>query len=253
MPSVVYVPQLRDKHEGEFGINGNGNSGLQMQTSYALANHFGLQAQANAVSIRGGNFLGGVNGWLKFQLDPRDEFLIEFSAGYSCGTYQKMVTRKTGEATTGIGSQPGYVLYDLYGRWHGAYLQYSIGARLDNKLAAYTGARFQFLNCEGFRYNTQFFANDSLHEGQFIPENFQSINTRHGFTTLAEVFLGLNFGWQHFHFFLEAQFRSQFTGGNLNDTWKPIGKGVATAGITFMFGNKNLPKYSHGVLVNPEK
>jgi hypothetical protein len=249
LPSVVYAPQLRDKQEGEAGVNGNGSSGLQAQASFALTNHFGIQAQANAVSLHGGNFSGGANYRMKFKMDERNTFLIEFSGGYSCGTYKKYHTVETGAGTSGITAQPGYILYDLYGRWHGGYFQYSIGARLDNKLSAYTGTRFQFLNCEGFRYNTQFFAKDSLHDGQFLPQSFQSINTRHGFTTLAEVFLGINFGWQHFHFFLETQFRSQFTGGNLNDTWKPVSKAVATAGITFMFGNKNLPEYHHGVLV----
>ena len=252
-PSVVYAPQLRDKYEGEFGINANGNAGLQMQTSIELTNFLGVQAQANAMRLHSGDFLAGPNCWWKHKLDDRDVFLIGFSAGYAAGTYQNYRTRATGLGITGIGKDPGYMLYDVYAKWHGTYFQYSIGARLDNKLSAYTGTRFEFLNCSQFRYNTQFFAMDTLHEGQFIPGEKQSVNPRQGYTTLAEVFLGLNFGWQHFHFFVEAQFRGQYTGQNLFDSWKVPGTGVATAGITFMFGNKNLPKYAHGVLVNPNQ
>src|SRR5665213_435399 len=95
-PSVVYAPQLRDKYEGEFGINENGNSGLQMQTSFALTNFLGVQAQANAVRMNSGNFLAGPNCWWKHKMDDRDVFLIGFSAGYSCGNYKRYVARETG-------------------------------------------------------------------------------------------------------------------------------------------------------------
>ncbi len=242
LPSTVYSPQLRDKHEGEIGIVGNGNSGVQVQTAFAFTEHFGLQAQANAISTHSGDFLGGPNYWLKFKLDERNTFLIEFSAGYSCGTYKKYVSRATGTGASGNAALPGYLLFDVFGKWHGGYCQYSIGARLDNKFSMYTGTRFQILNCEQFRYNTQFFAEDSSRAGHFIPGTILTVNSRHGFTTLAEVFVGLNFGWQHFHFFFEAQFRSQYNARNLNDNWKVPSSAIATAGITFLFGNKDFKK-----------
>src|ERR1044072_94457 len=113
LPSAVYSPQLFYKHEGEIGINGNGNSGVQVQGAFALTNSVGIQAQANAVSRNSGDFLAGPNYWLTFRPDSQNTFLVEFSAGYACGTYTKYITRETGSATTGMAAQPGYILYEI--------------------------------------------------------------------------------------------------------------------------------------------
>jgi hypothetical protein len=245
LPSSVYAPQLRDKHEGEIGINANGTSGAQAQGAFAIGNHFGVQAQANTIGKKGGDILGGMNYWIKLKLDSENTFLIGFSAGYSGGTYKRTITRAAQNGVTGVSTLPGYIYIDMFGRWHGGYFQYSLGLRLNNKISFYTGTRIQWLNCEKFKYQTVYFIRDSSSTGLPTPGPLRAIDSRHGFTTTADVYLGINFGWNHFHIFLQAQKHYQYNAANLNDDWRQFGGGVATAGFTYMFNKSkhNGPKF----------
>ncbi len=236
MPSAVYAPQLREKHEGEIGINGNPIAGVQAQGAFALGKNLGIQAQANYIGKNGANILGGLN--YRVGLFPVDSqgyaLLIGFSAGYSGGHYERYVTRAVAQAIPGVSTSPGFVLFDMAARWHGGYFQYSIGTRFD-KFSIYTGTRFQWLNCEKFNYETQFFSRDTSNNGAVIPGAVRTINPRHGFTTTADVYFGLSFGWRHFHFFAQTQIHYQYNAANLNDTYKKFGQGVGTVGFTYMF------------------
>ena len=241
LPSAVYAPQLRDKHEGEIGVNANAMSGVQAQAAFALGENFGIQAQANSIGKNGGNILGGPNYWFKFDLDSHNTFLLGFSAGYSGGTYKRYLTRSAVNGIPGVETSSGYMLYDIYGRWHGGYFQYSLGMRLDNKFSLYTGTRIQWLNCEKFNYQTQFFARDSTNSTA-IPGEIKTINSSHGFTTTADVYFGIHFGWKHLQIFLQAQKHYQYNAENLNDDWRKFGQGVATAGFTYMFYSRKTQK-----------
>ncbi|CAN5910336.1 hypothetical protein BH11BAC7_BH11BAC7_00260 [soil metagenome] len=233
LPSAVYAPQLRDKHEAELGVNGNATSGVQAQGAFAIGENFGVQAQANYIGKNGGNILGGINYWFKIEPDSQNTFLIGFSAGYSGGTYKRYVTRAAVNGIPGVELSPGYMLYDIYGRWHGGYFQYSLGVRLGNRFAFYTGTRIQWLNCEKFNYQSQYFARDS--SGNVIPGEIRTIDRSHAFTTTADVYLGFSFGWEHFHIYLQGQKHYQYNAVNLNDDWRKFGQGVLTAGFSYTF------------------
>lgn len=233
LPSAVYAPQLRDKHEADIGINGNAMSGVQAQGAFAIGENFGIQTQGNYIGKNGGNVLGGINYWYKIEKDSLSTFLIGFSAGYSGGTYKRYVTRAATNGIPGVESSSGFMLYDIYGRWHGGYFQYSVGVRLDNRFSLYTGTRIQWLNCEKFNYQSQYFARDS--SDAITPGQIRTIDPRHGFTTIADVYLGFSFGWEHFHIYLQGQKRYQYNAVNLNDDWRKFGPGVLTAGFSYSF------------------
>jgi hypothetical protein len=236
LPSAPYAPQLKEKGEVEFAAGANVTHGVQVQGAWAMTRHFGVQAQANAISAESGNVLFGPHFRLQYELDSVSAFLFGFSAGYSGGMHTRYVTREAGDGVPGITTQPGYMLYDMAARWQGGYFQFSYGGRVSKRFSFYGGARFQWLKCDEFHYQTQFFTYDST--GTFTPGQTWTVNPSHGHTTIVDNFVGARFGWRHFQFFLQGQWRYQYNGWNLNDTYKKTGTGTGTVGVVFLFGGK---------------
>lgn len=234
LPSAPYAPQLKEKNEVELSAGYSPAVGLQAQGAWAMTKRFGVQAQASAISANSGNVLFGPHFRLQYKLDSVSAFLFGFSAGYSGGMYTRYVTREADQGIPGITTQPGYMLYDMSARWQGGYFQFSYGGRVSKRFSFYGGARFQWLKCDEFHYQTQFFAYDST--GTFTPGQTWTVHPSHGHTTIVDNFAGVRFGWKHFQFFLQGQWRHQYNGWNLNDTYKKIGAGTGTVGVVFLFG-----------------
>lgn len=234
----VYAPVLVNRNEVEVQAGTTADGIGYAGAAWAFNNRWHVMTQASTVgfSTDGTIMAGfGYRGFMK-SADTISRFGGYLEVGYVAGRFSDYTSRSTSSAAKQFGGRDGYVIIDMSSKYQGGYWGYCLMVR-DGKREVYTGSRVQFLRASDIKYNVQLFVPGA--DGSFIPTSqFITNPDAARNTTIANVYLGYRFGWKCCRITLQAQWRFQYTGMQLNNNWKRWSTATGFAAVTIPLGRK---------------
>ncbi|GAB4133997.1 MAG: hypothetical protein Fur0041_06700 [Bacteroidia bacterium] len=237
LQSPVYAPQLVHRGEADVQCGFQAEGGYSAAAAFAVTNHIHIQAQGNSPDLKyNGNYAFGAGYRWHMRTDSVTHLLAGLTVGYASGKFQDYTSAETGLGVSGFNAIPGYVLIDMRSRYRGPFFQYVLGIRSDRKLSLYTGTRIQWLLADDLHYTMQQYVNNGngFSEGAAYLVNPAAAD----FSKIADVYIGGYYGWKRLQFFMQVQWRYQYTGVNLNNTVKPHSRVAITTGIVCPLGKR---------------